>query len=83
MDARALRDERRVGRDLSRYDERHHRIALPGLLGGRSSIDPGARRIRKVGHRRRRHLPHAALHLTCVGRRLCHVRSRRKWSARE
>jgi len=30
VDAGALRDERRAGRDLSLDDERHHRAALPG-----------------------------------------------------
>ena len=40
VDAGALRDERRPGRDLSLHDELHHRPALPGLFGGRSSADP-------------------------------------------
>ena len=34
VDARALRDERRSGRDLSRDDERDHRPAVSGVLGG-------------------------------------------------
>jgi len=32
VDAGALRDERRAGRDLSLDDERHHRAALPGNI---------------------------------------------------
>ena len=38
VDAGTLRDERRLGSDLSLDDERHHRAALPGLFGGRSAV---------------------------------------------
>ncbi len=40
VDAGALRDERRPGRDLSLDDELHHRPALPGLFARRSAGHP-------------------------------------------
>jgi squalene-hopene/tetraprenyl-beta-curcumene cyclase len=50
---------------------------LPGVLSRRSPDDSRPRRIREAGHRRGRHLPHAALQAASLGHRLRNVRSRR------
>ena len=43
VDAGAAGDDRRPGRHLSGHAQRHHRAALPGLLGRRSAGDSRAR----------------------------------------
>ena len=80
MDAGALRDERRAGRDLSVDDERDHRAALPGIFARRSAGDSRDGRVREAWASKRK--TPSACSPAC---RRCGIRRMRclRWARRE